>query len=445
MRDGTSDLTDGLIEEQPRIAEAPGHHFALVIPAHRDALIQAGTSFLTKAFRATGALAADNAVVRITNVADCPGGSTGAKLFLTLDYAQPGPPREVFVKFSRDFEDAIRDRGRDQLEGEVRLALLSLSPTFPISVARCLYADYQPACGTGLLITDRVAFGHDGIEPAYDKCMDHALPDAIGHYRALVSAVARLAGAHRAGQLPQDMARSFPFDAQAQNERYTLTYDDRQLRNRVARYGAFAAEFPQLLPSSIRSAEFLAQLSDDAALFRRENARVCDLLNGSPDLIALCHWNANVDNAWFWRNELGELHCGLLDWGRVGQMNVALALVGCLSAAEHSMLEAHLDDLLALFADEYAACGGPVIDPAELKRQFCFIVALMMLGWMIDSPPLLRSYVPDLADAIGPLDSRFLANEAARTQLHMLTNFLTLWERLNFGARLRAFLDARPS
>lgn len=434
-----------MIEEQTRIDEAPGRHFALAIPAHRGSLVQAGTSFLTEAFRATGALTADNAVVRIANVADCPGGSTGAKLFLTLDYAEPGPPRDVFVKFSRDFDDAIRDRGRDQLEGEVRLALLSLSPTFPISVARCLYADYQPAFGTGLLITERVAFGRDGIERAYDKCMDHALPDAIGHYRALVSAVARLAGAHRAGQLPQEMARGFPFNAQAQSERYTLTYDERQLRNRVARYGTFAAEFPQLLPSSIRSPDFLARLSDDAALFHRENARVCDLLNGSSDLIALCHWNANVDNAWFWRDDLDELHCGLLDWGRVGQMNVALALVGCLSAAEHSMLAVHLDELLALFADEYAACGGPVIDPAELKRQFCFIVALMMLGWMIDSPPLLRRYVPDLADATGPLDPRFLANEAARTQLHMLTNFLTLWERLDFGARLRAFLDGRPA
>lgn len=434
-----------MIDEKTRSDEAAGHHFALPIPAHRDALLRAGTGFLTKAFRATGALSVENAVIRIADVANCPGGSTGAKLFLTLDYAQPGPPCDAFVKFSRDFDDAIRDRGRDQLEGEVRLALLSLSPTFPISVARCLYADYQPACGTGLLITERVAFGHDGIEPAYDKCMDHALPDAIGHYRALIFAVARLAGTHRAGRLPQDMVRGFPFDAEAQNERYVLTYDEQQLRNRVARYGAFAEEFPQLLPSSIRSPEFFARLSDDAALFRRENARVCDLLNGSPDVIALCHWNANVDNAWFWRDVRGELHCGLLDWGRVGQMNIALALVGCLSAADHTLLETHLDALLALFADEYAASGGPVVDPAELKRHFCFVAALMMLNWMIDSPPLLRRYVPDLSEATGPLDPRFLTNEAARTQLHMLTNFLTLWERLDFGSRLRAYLDGRPA
>jgi len=29
-----------------------------------------------------------------------------------------------------------------------------------------------------------------------------------------------------------------------------------------------------------------------------------------PKLIALCHWNANIDNAWFWRDEASVLRCG---------------------------------------------------------------------------------------------------------------------------------------
>ena len=30
-------------------------------------------------------------------------------------------------------------------------------------------------------------------------------------------------------------------------------------------------------------------------------------------MIALCHWNANIDNAWFWREPDGALRCGLID------------------------------------------------------------------------------------------------------------------------------------
>jgi hypothetical protein len=60
-------------------------------------------------------------------------------------------------------------------------------------------------------------------------------------------------------------------------------------------------------------------------------------LAGNSDYIALCHWNANVDNAWFYTDAAGELQCGLMDWGCVGRMNVAMAVWGALSAAETAL------------------------------------------------------------------------------------------------------------
>ncbi|MGU3650200.1 hypothetical protein [Mycolicibacterium sp. A43C] len=35
------------------------------------------------------------------------------------------------------------------------------------------------------------------LEMAYENCLDSAMPDQLGHYRALLTGVARLAGAHR--------------------------------------------------------------------------------------------------------------------------------------------------------------------------------------------------------------------------------------------------------
>jgi hypothetical protein len=67
--------------------------------------------FLTNAFRAAGALAADNRVSEITQFEECPGRSTGRKLLLSVDYEKPAPNlfNRPFMKFSRDFDDAIRE------------------------------------------------------------------------------------------------------------------------------------------------------------------------------------------------------------------------------------------------------------------------------------------------------------------------------------------------
>src|ERR1700755_338866 len=105
---------------------APGDALGLQIPAHSDALREGGEDFLTRAFQAAGALPKDNKVTRITQFEDCPGGSTGRKLLLSVEYEKPAPDlhQDLFVKFSRDFDDELRDRARIQMELEVRFALL---------------------------------------------------------------------------------------------------------------------------------------------------------------------------------------------------------------------------------------------------------------------------------------------------------------------------------
>ena len=61
------------------------------------------------------------------------------------------------------------------------------------------------------------------------------------------------------------------------------------------------------------------------------------------------------------------MECGLMDWGNVSQMNVAMAVWGCLSAAEIWIWNDHLDELLDLFITEFERCGGPPLDIGEVK------------------------------------------------------------------------------
>ena len=133
----------------------------LTIPAHAEALRDAGAAFLSTAFRAFGSLDPGTRVARITRLENCPGGSTGQKLFLSVEYDPPAPHlhTDLFVKFSRDFSDPLRDRGRFEMASEVRFAALSRLAHFPVSVPKTYYADYHQDSGTGVLITQRIPFG----------------------------------------------------------------------------------------------------------------------------------------------------------------------------------------------------------------------------------------------------------------------------------------------
>jgi hypothetical protein len=94
-----------------------GDATGLAIPAHGEALRLAGEAFLTEAFRSFGSLSRDNRIVRITRCEPFSGGNSGLKVLLSVQYAhaEPGLHTDLFVKFSRDFTDAFRDRRRHEL------------------------------------------------------------------------------------------------------------------------------------------------------------------------------------------------------------------------------------------------------------------------------------------------------------------------------------------
>jgi hypothetical protein len=420
-----------------------GDETGLSIPTHPDSLREGGAAFLTRAFRAFGSLPADNSVTRIAAAEPCRAGNSGQKLFLSVEYERPDPAlhTELFVKLSRDFADTFRDRRKYELEAEVRLAELSRLPAFPVHVAKPYFADFNHETGGGILITQRIAFGRNGLEPLRAKCMDHTLPNALEHYQATVTALARLAAAQDSGELSPELERLFPWDEAAAAADLPIAWDEAQLREKVAAIGALVAGSPQLFPPAVTAPGFIARLERDAVAFLRHEAEVRRFLVADPRFVALTHWNTNIDNAWFWRDAAGVLQCGLLDWGMVRQMNLAYGIWGGLSAAEGSMLESHLDDLLALFARELAAHGGPDLSLAELGIHFDLSVAIIGLSMMMDLPALIAARQPEAARATGAHDPLLQRDLVVQGFLHVSTNFLDLWARRDFGAGLARMLE----
>lgn len=420
-----------------------GEHFGLAIPVDPNALRSGGARFLTEAFRAAGALADGNAVTAVTEFREVAGGSTGRKAVLSVEYdrPQPGLHTDLFVKFSRDLENPLRDRGKTQMDPEVRFAALSRAPGFPVAVPAVQFADYDRETGTGILIAERIPFGHNGIEPHYHKCLDYDMPDPVGHYRALLTALARLAGTYGPGRLPQHLTASFPLDLGAATVGDRAPVGADELDRRVSRLIGFVEAHPGLLPANVGAPEFLARLRVEVPRVARHEQTIMSQLADDADYVALCHWNANIDNAWFWR-EGGVLRCGLLDWGCVGQMNVGMAIWGAMSGAETDMWSLHFDELLRLFVDEVLRCGGPDLDPDRLRRHTLLYAAAMGVAWLLDVPALIRArFGADPPES--RMDPRIVDDESVRAPLQMLANMLNLWERHSMESLLEEALAGR--
>ena len=418
---------------------ASGENTGVAFPTSLDNLLDQGAEFLTRAFRATGAIDSDNAVTAITGSREFFGGGMGRKLWLTVNYARDGPglQRELFAKFPREFGDPLRDQFGPLMEPEVRFALLSMRPDFPITVPKCYFADYDPATISGLLITERITYGSGGIEPCPEKCMDYRLADPLPYYKALTLDIARLAGAHKARRLGDDLPGQFPFDPDVIDPGSRIPYTPEALQQKLEKLRAFVAEVPQLFPGGL--AETVETFIAEAPIVLDLELGIRRFLNRRPEMIALCHWNMNLDNAWFWRGEDGTLRAGLLDWGSVGQMNVAQAFFGMTCAAEPDFLIAHRRDLIELFVAEYSASGGPAINADEMTFGVKMSIAVLGVAWMLDAPSLVAQEVPDYALIKDRTDPRLTGNFLAHAQAHLLRVLMSEWHHADIGGALRAF------
>jgi hypothetical protein len=411
-----------------------GDHLGLDIPAEPRDLKAGGPAFLTAAFRASGRLSQDNAVTGVVRFDELAVGATGKKLLLSVVYDRPETdlPTELFVKFSRNSDDPARDRLRRHMREEIMLALVSRNPRFPVRVPLCMFADANEATGTGILITERVRYGEGGLEKSHVKCQDYNLDDPLDHYRTIVKALANLAGTFKAGAFPEEIHRFFPSGAANIFERFRTPDSREETLAKIDRIEAFGTKHPNLVYRGDGTGSLFAKIRGDLEIVFAAGASIRGFMHRDDAYISLCHFNANIDNAWFWFDAEGHRHCGLLDWGMVGQMHVGLALWGCLSGAEAEVWDDHIDDLVAAFVHEYRASGGPDLDAQILKHNLSLFAIFMGLASLLDAPARVLQEIPELRPDASRFDCEFDVHENARVQLHIMNNLLRIWQKFDF-------------
>jgi hypothetical protein len=346
---------------------SPGDHYGLEFPIDIAGLREAGPAFLTAAFRASGVLSADNRVTDIVALdkLDIRGASENGLLTLSYAREEPGLQTHLFVKFPPT--DVHHKYGLLRMSnGEIEMARLSREQQLPVTLTRYYFGDHSCYTGNYILITERVAFGVDPIEPAYRKGYDHDVPCIEEHYEVLARDLARLVAAHKRGDLGHKVEEIFPFAAAARD--FDPIADPEPGLDRLIDFIARVA--PQLFASEVTRPEFLQKWREDVLFGLEHKDKVIAYLLSDVDYTGLCHINLNLDNAWFWRDEAGQLHAGLLDWGGAGQASLAQALSGMMMMPQPEKHIALVNRVIDVFIEECAAQGCPPIDREELYFQY---------------------------------------------------------------------------
>ncbi len=427
------------LESSTGQAWVTGDNFGLSIPADPEALLAGGPEFLTRAFRAAGVLSELNSVVAIIESSEFFDGGSGKKLKLTVTYEQPDAelPERLFVKFSRHFDNELWDSAKWMMLSEVNFALLSRSPDFPVMVPQFMFADLEASSATGLLITELIPYGEGNVEPAHAKCMDYLIPDAVEHYRAIFRSLGRLSGAHRAGKLAPEFDELFP-DAEQGSAMFRIPVSDEQSVVRAHKMFDFIKRYPKLFPEDLHDPalreQFIAYMGDAFAVRDRINEI---LLSGRPRFVAFAHWNGNIDNCWFERDEQGMLECGFIDWANCGQLPLTQVVGGALGCAESYVYAEHLDELLGIMLDEFQAQGGPKLDLDEFSLHVRLSMA-SNFGLSMAAPVAIARDTDDIDSLSGPRDPFFRDHYASRVMLHTMTSMLENWKNLGFGDLVRS-------
>jgi len=144
-------------------------------------------------------------------------------------------------------QGALHDDLGSEFRGALQIAGL------PVTVPACLFADIESLSGTGLIITERITYGRNGVEALYPKCMDYTVPEPVEHYKAILKGLARLSGAHRNGRLSPEFDRKFPYNRKQASAVFALRAPEEKLIQRANRMFDFIGRYPKLFPENVRS------------------------------------------------------------------------------------------------------------------------------------------------------------------------------------------------
>mmetsp|Transcript_74918 Transcript_74918/g.231431 ORF Transcript_74918/g.231431 Transcript_74918/m.231431 type:complete len:628 (+) Transcript_74918:2-1885(+) len=183
--------------------------------------------------------------------------------------------------------------------------------------------------------------------------------------------------------------------------------------------------FPRDLVSAAAMEKFRSEAGDMAKY-------CCEMqfyMSAIPEFFSLCHPNAQVDNAFYWKDESGQTLCGLLDWGGVSHSTIPGCLGNGWIGAEPEVMEEHEEKLIQLFVDEYEKVTGFRFDPDDLRMNMKLAQCCVLYGCCANIGMLLRIYKKDEWKTMkGRKDPRIDENFLNRCYFVQIHLWLKMWQ-----------------
>jgi len=407
--------------------KAKGMLYGIEFPWSEQMVVQMGPAWLTKALQTAGTLEQDNAVVEIITEKKIKvtTGNNGGKFLFEVRYKRQteGLHTKLFAKVPHPNEGATAS---DRLSTSVNKQPMELhelnssrllEATLPVKIPKFYFGDISNETSNFILITEQVPFADREpldfkgdlvkrgerlgplkpfvVEGPYDKCLDWTLrASPFEYYLTLVRAGAKMAGLHKAGKMgdPAALAAHFEDYSNKPMEIWGMQTGcsgtpPKQKQTMVDMAVRFMSEDGKaIFPAFVTDSAFGAKFKKTMMTLNAYAAESNYWRNSDQDYIALTHNNLNVDNAFFWRDEKGEMDLGVLDWGSMGQKCLGFKMWYWLYCSDYDILTAKFDDYLQCFVDTYAEYGGPRLDKSVLRMQFVLSAMEQMQG-LCDAVP----------------------------------------------------------
>lgn len=185
---------------------------------------------------------------------------------------------------------------------------------------------------------------------------------------------------------------------------------------------------PQAFPPELLESKYFDKFKTEAEDMSKYCGDMNWYMSAIPEYFALCHPNAQVDNAFYWKSDAGEVQCGLLDWGGISHANIPTCLGNGWMGAEPEVMEEHEEKLIQLFVDEYEKVTGFRFDCEHLHMCMKLAQCAVFYGCCANIGMCLRIFKRDVWRTItGRKDPKIDENFLLRCYWVQVYLWLKMW------------------
>jgi hypothetical protein len=481
-----------------------GEFWGLKFPFTPTMFREWGPAWLTTAMHAAGTLPADNEITEfgqfdvvgedVANTDSIGGDSTdwggaGPKVLLTVKFKNgPGELTEaMFVKFAHEYKPK-NERQKLSVNYPVPsgwsecMFYNSLGGRLPVKTPRGYFCEMSRKTTNYILVTERIPYGSKTKKefaageilapPA--KYRDWDLQNAADYYYAHAKTMANFfAWSRKTNAITDQVKLLF-------NEQKTLDFstfiggamkgvsweerdkgfvkfmNDPNIKPIVPTMGLngetakgflqvgmdfFTDRAPHCFPKDLVEKSYLDKYKKECDEMASYCAEMTFYFQIMPEYTTLAHPNAQVDNAFYWRDEAAAMQCGLLDWDGATQIPMPQCLGNAWMGAESDMMDEHEEKLIKLFLDEYKKASGEELDFDTFYMCFKLSQVCVMYGCFANLGVLHRLVTKEewkgIKDRFDPkVDGQFLT----RCYFVQVELFLAMWRKRNPYAQWKKWM-----